>query len=324
MKVLVTGGAGYIGSHAVKRLLDNDYQVIVVDDLSEGWETLVSPFCTMYKADIKSYESLDKVFEKEKDIVAIFHFAALISVSESNKYPLKYFENNAIGTLNLLKMAKKYNIKNFIFSSTAAVYGTPKNSFVSEDDPTDPINSYGDSKLAAEKLIKSFSKVNNINYIIFRYFNVAGVAEGMKALNDEEKNISKDHLIPSINMFLLGLKSDFFLYGDDYNTKDGSCIRDYIHVVDLVDAHIMGFKWSLKNNESNIFNLGTKSGYSVKEIIKETELVLRKKINVEVKPRRIGDPDILIANNKRASNILNWKPKHSLGQIIESDYIFRK
>ena len=324
MKVVVTGGAGYIGSHAVQRLLDNDYEVIVIDDLSTGWESLISPFATKYKVDIKNYDALDAVFSKEKDISAIFHFAALISVHESTKTPLKYYENNTFGTLNILKVMKKHNIKNIIFSSTAAVYGNPIDRIINEDSPTLPINPYGDSKLAAEKIIKNYAKVFDFNYIIFRYFNVAGLAEGMKHLNSEEQKISQDHLIPRINMFLLGLRDNFSIYGDDYNTKDGSCIRDYVHVVDLVDAHILGFEWSLKNNKSDTFNLGTKDGYSVKEIVKKTEEVLNIKVNVKTSSRRIGDPDILISDNSKVESILNWRPKHSLKEIIESDYIFRK
>ena len=325
MKVIVTGGAGYIGSHAVQRLLDKEYEVIVIDNLCTGWKSLISPFVRHYDVDINDYSNLEAVFKKEKDVIAIFHFAALIAVDESVEKPLEYFETNVIGTINLLKLANKCNIKNFIFSSTAAVYGEGDGSkAIKENDCLMPINPYGDSKLAAERIIKSFTNKSKFNYVIFRYFNVSGMLPGMKALNNKEKEISGTHLIPLINMYALGINKKFVIYGDDYETKDGTCIRDYIHVVDLVDAHILGLEWSMKTNKSNIFNLGVKNSYSVKEVIEKTKKVINKNFKVEIHGRRPGDPAILVANNDKALKILKWKPKYSLSDMIESDYLFRK
>ncbi len=325
MKVIVTGGAGYIGSHAVQRLLDKEYKVVVIDNLCTGWKSLISPFVKHYNVDINDYSKLKTVFEKEKDAVAIFHFAALISVNESVEQPLEYFETNVLGTINLLKLANEFNIKKFIFSSTAAVYGEGQGSkAMKEDDCLMPINPYGDSKLAAERIIKAMAHKHKFNYVIFRYFNVSGMLNGMKALNDKEREISGTHLIPLINMYALGINKKFAIYGSDYKTKDGSCVRDYIHVVDLVDAHILGLEWSMKTNKSDIFNLGTKTGYSVKEVVEQTKKVINKNFEVDTLGRRAGDPGVLVADNEKASKILKWKPKHSLSDMIESDYLFRK
>lgn len=325
MKVILTGGAGYIGSHAVQRLLDKEYEVIVIDDLSTGWDSLISPLVVHYKVDIKDIKKLEKVFIKEQNITAIFHFAALISVDESVAKPMEYAETNIIGTMNLLKLATKYNIKNFIFSSTAAVYGEGSgHKTITEDTLPNPVNPYGDTKLAAEHIIKAWAFANHSNYVIFRYFNVSGMLEGMRALNKKEKHISEGHLIPLINMYSLGLIENFAIFGENYDTRDGSCIRDYVHVVDLVDAHILGLEWILKNKKNNIFNLGTKKGFTVKEVVAEAKNVINKRFNVPIKGRRAGDPATLVADNSKAIKILKWKARYSLKDMIESDYLFRK
>ncbi|MGL5732697.1 MAG: UDP-glucose 4-epimerase GalE, partial [Metamycoplasmataceae bacterium] len=302
MKILVTGGAGYIGSHAVYSLIEKGYQVVIVDNLLKGFESNIHKDATFYNADIRNEEELRKIFKGEKDIVGIMHFAGMIVVPESVIKPLKYFDNNTHSVEILLKIATEFNIKHFIFSSTAAVYGEPKNVPILETDVKEPINPYGESKLAAEAIIRGWAHAENSNYVIFRYFNVAGAH---KSGDIGVKGVSLTHLLPSIIQCIID-KKEFNVFGTDYDTKDGSCIRDFVHVVDLVDAHILGLEWSMNNNESGIFNLGSGDGYSVLEVLNKSSEVLGIEIKSKIAKPRDGDPAKLYANTEKVRKILNW------------------
>ncbi|MBR3571425.1 MAG: UDP-glucose 4-epimerase GalE [Mycoplasmataceae bacterium] len=321
MKVLVTGGLGYIGSHAVYLLIEKGYDVIVLDNLTNGSKNNIHPKAKYYYEDIRDYQKIKDIFEKEKDICAIMHFAGLIVVPESVKEPLKYFDVNTNGVLNLLNVIKDYDsVKTFIFSSTAAVYGEPKFIPIKEDDVKEPINPYGQSKLAAEQLICSWAKAYNKNYVIFRYFNVAGAHEIGK-IGIWNKQLT--HLVPLIIESKL-TETVFNIFGNDYDTKDGTCIRDFVHVNDLVNAHILGMEWSIKNNLSDVFNLGTGQGYSVKEVFDKSKEVLDSNIKVNIQARRLGDPAKLYSDTSKVQKILNWKPEYTLEKIILTEYNFRK
>lgn len=321
MKILVTGGAGYIGSHAVYLLIEKGYNVVVVDNLCKGFESNLHPQAIFYKADVRDKKALEEIFLKEKTICAIMHFAGLIVVPESVTKPLEYFDNNTFGVQSLLEVAKDFDIKTFVFSSTAAVYGEPQNIPINEDDQTKPINPYGESKLSAEFLIKSWAKAFNRNYVIFRYFNVAG-AHSSGEIGIKGKGLT--HLLPCVIDAALNPETTFQVLGDDYPTKDGSCIRDFVHVNDLVEAHILGLKWSLENSDSDIFNLGSGSGYSVKEVLNKTIKTLKINIKNKIGPRRAGDPAMLYAKVDKVRKKLKWEQKCSLEQMIESEYNFRR
>ncbi len=320
MKVLVTGGAGYIGSHAVYSLIEKGYEVIIVDNLSKGFKSNIHEKATFYEADIRDEEQLKSIFKTEKNIEGIMNFAGLIVVPESVKEPIKYFNNNTHGVEVLLKVASLFNIKYFVFSSTAAVYGEPKIVPISESDIKEPINPYGESKLAAEAIIRGWSKAMNAYYVIFRYFNVAGAHESGKI---GIKGETLTHLLPCVVQSAIEKKT-FKVLGTDYKTKDGSCIRDFVHVVDLVEAHILGLEWSMKNQESNIFNLGSGDGYSVLEVLNQSIETLKIDIPNEMSARRDGDPAQLYANTNKVNQILKWIPKHSLDNMIKTEYDFRK
>ena len=321
MKVLVTGGAGYIGSHAVYLLIEKGYDVVIIDNLSKGFESNIHPKAKFYQVDIRNHNEVNKVFESEKDIEVIMHFAGLIVVPESVEKPLEYFDVNTNGVWNLLNIAKNYNVKSFIFSSTAAVYGEPKSIPINEDDEKNPINPYGQSKLAAEYLIQSWAKAFNRQYVIFRYFNVAGAHENGKI---GVKGKSLTHLLPLVISSALDLSKTFYIFGNDYETKDGTCVSDFVHVNDLVNAHVLGMEWSLKYNKSDIFNLGTSQGFSVKEVLDKSIETLKININYQIGPRRAGDPGQLFSTNEKATKILHWQPSYSLEEIIKSEYQFRK
>ncbi|MGL5205583.1 MAG: UDP-glucose 4-epimerase GalE [Metamycoplasmataceae bacterium] len=319
MKILVTGGAGYIGSHAVYALLERGYKVVIVDNLSKGFESNIHKDAIFYNADIRDENAIKKILECEKDIVGIMHFAGMIVVPESVVKPLKYFDNNTHSVEILLKLATEFKIKHFIFSSTAAVYGEPKNVPILETDIKEPINPYGESKLAAEAIIRGWANAENSHYVIFRYFNVAGAH---KSGYIGVKGVSLTHLLPSIIQCAIDKKM-FNVFGINYDTKDGSCIRDFVHVVDLVDAHIIGLEWSIKNKESNIFNLGSGNGYSVLEVLNKSSDVLGMKIKSKIEKPRDGDPAKLYANTDKVRKVLNWIPKYSLEDIIKTEYQFR-
>ena len=314
MHILVTGGAGYIGSHVVLELLDNGYDVTIIDNLSLGQEINIDSRATFYLGTILSEKDLDNIFSKKFD--AVIHLAAYKSVSDSMKNPSKYLYNNMIGTSKLLIACNKYNINNFIFSSTAAVYGEPKYLPIDELHPTNPKNYYGELKLQIEKNLNWYSKLSKMNYVALRYFNVAGYDNKARI---KGKEINPQNLIPIIMDVLLGNIKKLEVFGDNYDTHDGTPIRDYIHVSDLAQAHVLSLKY-LNNHKKNLtLNLGTEKGYSVFDIIKQCELIANKKVNYSIAPRRRGDAEKIVSNFNKAKTILNWNPKESnLKTIIKT------
>lgn len=322
MKILVTGGCGYIGSHAVLELLNRNYEVVIVDDLSTGKEFLRNKDVEFFKGSITDYEFLSEVFKKHK-FDGVINFAAKLVVPESVLEPLNYFDTNVNGVLNLLKVMNENGVKKLIFSSTAAVYGEVEQTVgpIVETEHTNPINPYGSSKLAAEYLIKGASKAYGIKYVIFRYFNVAGADENLRVGLSSDKIT---HLIPATIEAALGYREKLFVFGTDYPTRDGSCIRDYVHVVDLVRAHILGFEYLVKENKSQIFNLGLNEGTTVYEIIESVERISGKKVPFENKERRLGDPAMLTSNNHKAKEILNWVNEYTLDDIVRTDFNWRQ
>jgi UDP-glucose 4-epimerase len=320
-QILITGGAGYIGSHAVAELLDSNYEVIVIDSLENGKIEFVDNRATFYKGNIADRDLLKKIF-KENNIHVVMHFAGYIKVDESIKVPEKYYTNNSFATLVLLEEMKEADIKNIIFSSTAAVYGEIENNDkVNEFTKTNPINPYGKSKLLAENIIIDFAKAYDFNYIIFRYFNVIGAHKKYRLGQDIYKTCS---LVSNIFKVLKGNNEFFELYGNDYSTKDGTCIRDYIHVVDLVKAHILSINL-LEKNESEIFNLGNEKGFSVLEILQAIEKIKNIKIPYKVSERRKGDPSSVIACSKKANEMLLWKPEYTnIEDMIKTMVIYNE
>lgn len=321
MNILIIGGAGYIGSNVTNLLYNrnnNDY-ILILDNFSTGRKEALVPGVDWVNVDVRNLEQLDSIF-KYKNFDVVYDFSALTVVSESVTEPLNYYEDNFIGTFNILKCMEKYNVKNFIFSSTAAVYGNPNNNEdILEDSTKNPINPYGNSKLCSEFLIKDVSKAYGINYIIFRYFNVAGASDDYK-YGFFRKNPTL--LIPALNESIINNKT-FSIFGNKYDTPDGTCVRDFIHVVDLAQAHLLAMDWIISNNLSNEFNLGSNKGFSVKEVFDEAMNSLNKKINFNIESPRKGDPARLITNNHKAESILKWKPLKTLKNMIDSDYEFR-
>lgn len=313
--ILVTGGAGYIGSHAVYELLEKGYFVIVVDSLENGFLERVDYRAKFYQGNLQNKLFLEKIFS-ENSIDIVMHFAAYIKVAESTENPNKYYQNNIVSTLCLLEVMQKYRVKNIVFSSTAAVYGQVENDkVVLEDDPCSPINPYGQSKLFAEKMIQDNAKYLGLQYAIFRYFNVAG-AHPKGHLGQEDKEATA--LIPNILKSLKDEKKILSIYGNDYLTKDGTGVRDYIHVVDLVRAHILAIDFFEKSSQSEIFNLGSRNGYSVLEVIETVKKVTRKEVRYLIKKRREGDPAKVVASNKKARELLGWKIEYGLETIIKT------
>lgn len=318
MKVLVVGGAGYIGSHAVLALINDHHQVIVYDNLSSGFEDMVSNQAELVIGDIRDKSALDSLFESHTDIKVVIHFAAKIVVPESVIEPLEYYSNNVEGVRVLLDSMQAHNIKNIVFSSTAAVYGEASG-VCYEDDQTKPINPYGETKLATENMIKWVTQAHGMNYLIFRYFNVAGADQSLKI------GLKKDqltHLIPVAIQALIGVRDQLNIYGNDYDTEDGTCVRDYIHVSDLAYAHVLGAEYLSKGGASTTINLGSNQGYSVLDVVKTVQKLGQMKY--EIIERRPGDPAKLIASNEKAKKILQWQPKFGLEDIIRSDFEFRK
>lgn len=320
MAILVTGGAGYIGSHTIMALLERKEDIIVIDNLVKGHKTAVKGG-KFYFGDLRDEDFLENVF-KENDIEAVIHFAAYSLVGESVNDPIAYYNNNVRGTITLLYYMKKHNVKNIVFSSTAAVYGEPKNIPILEEDDTIPTNPYGESKLAIEKLLKWASHVGDINYIALRYFNAAGAYES--GVIGENHN-PETHLIPIILETALGKRDKIIIFGDDYDTPDGTCVRDYIHVMDLAEAHILALDKLRNDGESRVYNLGNGQGFSVKEVIDKAKEITGRDIPIAIGDRRPGDPAVLIASSEKAKKELNWKPKYNdLGKIIEDAWQWHK
>jgi UDP-glucose 4-epimerase len=304
MKILVLGGAGYIGSHMVKRLLGDGHYVIVMDNLSRGYRDAV--LCdTFFECDISDEVAISRLFASQS-IDAVFHFASFIEVGESVKFSEMYFKNNFEATQCLLKVMVRFNVKYLVFSSTAAVYGKPQYSPIDETHPKRPINPYGESKLMVEEILKEFDKAYGLKSVSLRYFNVAG-ADPSGELG--ERHYPETHLIPLILQTASGRNDAVSIYGDDYDTPDGTCVRDYIHVNDIVDAHIKAIEYLKNGNKSAAFNLGNGKGFSVKEVVDAAEKVTAKKIAVKLNARREGDSPTLVADAALAKKILGWKPK---------------
>lgn len=319
MSILVCGGAGYIGSHTVYKLIEQGKDVAIIDNLQSGHIGAVHPKAKFYKGDIRDASILDKIFTENK-IESIVHFAANSLVGESMEKPLLYFNNNVYGMQILLESMVKHNIKNIVFSSTAAVYGEPKRVPILEDDETNPANTYGETKLTMEKMMKWCNKAYGINYVALRYFNVAG-SLGDGSIGEDHN--PETHLIPLILQVPLKKREFISVYGTDYPTPDGTCIRDYIHVLDLADAHIKAVEYLEAGNESNIFNLGNGVGFSVKEMIEAAKEATGKEIKVVLGDRRAGDPAQLIASSEKANKILGWTPKFTdVKDIIKDAWAF--
>jgi len=312
-KILVTGGAGYIGSHVVKELLKSGYEPIVFDNLQSGHREAVRDTIFVH-GDLSDFESLKKLFFNY-EISAVMHFAADCLVSESVENPWKYYKNNLANSLKLLEVMESFNVKNFVFSSSAAVYGEPKEIPIKEDHPCSPTNPYGETKLIFEKILDAVSKAGRLNYISLRYFNAAGA--------DPEGELGEDHS-PETHLIPIVLKAALSgdavpIFGTDYDTPDGTCIRDYIHVTDLASAHILALKRLEKGSGGGIYNLGNGNGYSVREVIEVAERVAKKKISVIESKRRAGDPARLVASSEKIGKELGWVPKYpELEAIIET------
>ncbi|MGX7200193.1 UDP-glucose 4-epimerase GalE [Enterococcus nangangensis] len=307
MTVLVLGGAGYIGSHAVDQLVEKGYDVAVVDNLVTGHRQAVHPKARFYEGDIRDKSFLQSVFAKEK-VEGILHFAAFSLVGESVEKPLKYFNNNIYGMQVLLEVMEEYGVKNIVFSSTAATYGEPEETPITETTPQKPTNPYGESKLTMEKMMKWCHEAYGMNFVALRYFNVAGAKENSSIGEDHDP---ETHLVPIILQVALGQRDSLKIFGTDYPTPDGTCIRDYVQVVDLIAAHILALEYLKNGGESTAFNLGSNTGYSVKEMLEAARKVTGKVIPAEVAPRRAGDPSILVASADKAKAILGWQPQHT-------------
>lgn len=314
MKILVCGGAGYIGSHMVAHLLENGNEVVVLDNFQKGHrDSLLGG--KLYEGDLRDRKILDKVFTENK-IDAVIDFAADSLVGESVTEPLKYFDNNVGSVISLLNAMRDYDVKYIVFSSTAATYGEPENLPIQEGDRTFPTNPYGESKLTVEKILKWCDKAYGIKYTALRYFNAAGAHFSGKIGEDHRP---ETHLIPIILQVALGQREKIMVFGDDYNTEDGTCVRDYVHVSDLASAHLLALLRLQKGEDSRIFNLGNGKGFSNNQVIQAVREVTGKDIKAEMAPRRAGDPATLIASSEKAVEELGWKPKYdSLNSIIKS------
>lgn len=315
MAILVLGGAGYIGSHTVYELVDYGEEVVIVDNLETGHVEAVHPKAKFYQGDIRNRAFIDRVFEENK-IDAVIHFAANSLVGESMTNPLKYYDNNLCGTKVLLDSMVAHRIDKIVFSSTAATYGEPENIPILETDKTCPTNCYGETKLSMEKMFKWTGRAHGLRYVSLRYFNACGAHESSKI---GEAHAPETHLIPLILQVPNGRREAITIYGDDYPTPDGTCIRDYIHVTDLAMAHIQAVQYLRAGNPSNIFNLGNGVGFSVKEVIEAARAVTGHPIPAVIEGRRAGDPARLIASSEKAREVLGWNPQHDdLSKIIAS------
>ncbi|MEA5083896.1 MAG: UDP-glucose 4-epimerase GalE [Lachnospiraceae bacterium] len=321
MTILVLGGAGYIGSHTVRALCEKGTDVVVVDNLATGYRSAVHPKARFYEGDISDRQFLDTLFNKEK-IDAVIHFAAYSLVGESVTDPLKYYTNNLCGTKVLLESMVANGIDKIVFSSTAATYGEPERVPIMETDRTEPTNPYGETKLSMEKMFKWTGNAHGLRFVSLRYFNACGADESGEI---GEAHNPESHLIPLILQVPNGKREAISIYGTDYPTKDGTCVRDYIHVTDLAQAHILAVEYLEKGGKSDIFNLGNGVGFTVKEVIETARKVTNHPIPAQETPRRDGDPAQLIASSEKAKKILGWQPKHeSLEEIILSAWNWHK
>ncbi|WP_410504478.1 UDP-glucose 4-epimerase GalE [Ligilactobacillus salivarius] len=316
MSVLVLGGAGYIGSHTVDRLVEAGKDVVVVDSLVTGHLAAVRKEAKFYQGDLADKDFMRKVFTENPDIDAVIHFAAFSLVAESMKDPLKYFDNNTAGMVKLLEVMNEFDIKYIVFSSTAATYGIPEKMPIYEDDPQLPINPYGESKLMMEKIMRWADEAYGIKFVALRYFNVAGAKPDGSIGEDHHP---ETHLLPIVLQVAMGEREKLQIFGDDYNTPDRTNVRDYVHPFDLADAHILAVDYLRNGNESSAFNLGSSTGFSNLEIVKAAREVTGKEIPAEIAARRGGDPDTLIAASEKARKVLGWKPEFDdIHKIIET------
>jgi UDP-glucose 4-epimerase len=313
--ILITGGAGYIGSQTVYCLLDQGLEMVVLDSLENGHAEFLPAGVKLEQGSLLDEDFLNRVFSQNK-FAGVIHFAAYINVAESIQNPQKYFKNNVVGTLNLLTAMHQHGVQNLVFSSTCATYGIPEHIPLAETAPQNPINPYGESKLLAEKIIRSFCGAYGLNAVILRYFNAAGADLSHRT---GEAHQPETHLIPNILAVAGRQKDRLTVFGSDYDTPDGTCIRDYIHTVDLASAHLLALNYLHgKQGWVDTFNLGSGIGYSVLEIVKAVEKVTGRSIELDFQVRREGDPDKLICCNTKAKTILNWQPKLDLEQIVSS------
>ena len=321
MKLLVLGGAGYIGSHTATELLDNGHEVVIADNLVTGYREAVPEKATFYQGDLRDKDFLVDLLKKEK-VDAVIHFAAFSLVGESVTNPLKYYENNLYGTKVLLDAMIETGVDKIVFSSTAATYGEPENIPILESDRTCPTNPYGETKLAMEKMISWAAKAHGLHFVSLRYFNACGAHKSGKI---GEAHNPESHLIPLVLKVPNGKREFVSIYGNDYDTPDGTCIRDYIHVTDLAKAHILAVEYLMNGGESDIFNLGNGVGYSVKEVIETARKVTGHPIPAKEEARRAGDPARLVASGEKARKILGWEPEiKDLADIISSAWKWHK
>ena len=320
MKILVVGGAGYIGSHMIKRFQNTDHQIEVLDNLSTGFKENSQNY-KFHMCDLSNKEQVHKIL-KENKYEMVMHFASSINVGESYDHPMKYYENNVTNTLNLLECMIDLKILNFIFSSTAAVYGEPESIPIKEEQKLSPINPYGKTKSVVESILSDYDKSYGLKYISLRYFNACGAhIDGTIG----ERHNPETHLIPLILQTASGRRNNFKIYGDDYKTKDGTCIRDYIHVMDIAEAHFLSLEKLIQTQSSDIYNIGNKQGYSVREIIDVVEDITQTKIPCKISEKRRGDPAELIADNNKITEKLNWRAKYSdLKTIINTAWEWEK
>jgi UDP-glucose 4-epimerase len=321
MRILVLGGAGYIGSHTALELVKAGNEVVIADNLVTGYRKAIPEGAKFYEGDLRDFDFLNKLFQQEK-IDAVIHFAAYSLVGESVTNPLKYYDNNLYGTKVLLEAMVKNNVGKIVFSSTAATYGEPENIPILESDRTCPTNPYGETKLAMEKMFKWTAEAHGLRYVSLRYFNACGADESGTI---GEAHNPESHLIPLILQVPNGKRETISIYGTDYDTPDGTCIRDYIHVTDLAQAHILAVQYLNNGGESDIFNLGNGVGYSVREVIETARKVTGHPIPATETSRRAGDPARLVASSEKAKSVLGWKPVHdSLEEIIASAWNWHK
>ena len=317
MGVLVLGGAGYIGSHMVDRLVETtDETVVVVDNLVTGHRAAVHPDAKFYEGDLADKDFMRQVFQENPEVDAVIHFAAFSLVAESMTDPLKYFDNNTVGMVKLLEVMNECGVKNIVFSSTAATYGIPEELPIKETTPQRPINPYGESKLMMETIMKWSDQAYGIKFVPLRYFNVAGDKPDGSIGEDHRP---ETHLLPIVLQVALGQREKISIFGSDYDTKDGTNVRDYVHPFDLADAHLLAVKYLREGNESTAFNLGSSTGFSNLEIVEAARRVTGKEIPLEMADRRPGDPDSLIAESSKARQVLGWKPQFdNIEKIIET------
>lgn len=319
--ILLTGGAGYIGSHCALALIEKGFDVVIFDSLVHGHKEIIDTLrtkgsITFEEGDILSKDDLDRTFDSHR-IDAIIHFAAFIEVNESVQDPKKYHRNNVEGSRSLLDAAVRHDVKKIVFSSSAAVYGNPEYIPIDEDHPKKPINPYGETKWLVEQMLDDYSERYDVHSARLRYFNVAGAST---ILDIGEWHIPETHLIPNVLRSVVDDDFTFKLFGTDYDTRDGTCVRDYVNIEDLADAHLLALDYLLKGGRTDFFNIGTEEGSTVMEIVKASEKVTGKKIRLSKEGRRAGDPPSLVADHKKAERILGWKPKRTLEDSITTAY----